>query len=195
MVRNMRDERIIHGNKLLEVIREQLKRALMTERVATSEEAEFYLVNLLGDYHQAESFHVLEEKRPLGVVFLEAMSMSPGSKASELKRIGDGTLIGLGFFHDIVRKGIVDRSYYLTIGGLAYDSLSDVVMNDSQLADIYAELASKFPGLVQALAHIAPWNKASSDSDIMMIYRRWLASGDERLGELLRREGISVEGN
>lgn len=191
----MGNERIIHGNKLTEIIRDQLKRAIVMESVDASEDTEFYLVNLLSDYHQAGSVSVLDEKRPLGVVFLEAMSMSRSSKVPQLKRIGDGTLIGLGFFRDVIRRGIVDSSYYLTIGGLAYDALSDVVAGDSQFADIYAELAANFPGLVEAIAHIAPWNQASSNSELMMIYRRWLESGDEKLAELLKKEGISTEDN
>ncbi len=189
------DERIIHGNKLSEVIMEQLRHALADEGVVASDEAEFYLVNLLSDYHTAENLTVFDEERPLSIVFLEALSKSPRVKLAELKRIGDGTLIGLGFFHDIIRKGIVDRSYYLTIGGLAYDSISEVAVCDSQFADIYAELAAKFSSLVEVLAHIAPWNKARSDRELMMIYKRWLANGDERLADLLKKAGIITGDN
>lgn len=154
---------------------------------------EFYLVRLLGDYHTASEVHVLEEETPLGILFLEAMSKAPSQRASELKRIGDGTLIGLGFFQDIVRQGIVDKGYYLTIGGLAYDYLSDVTPLDSQFADVCAELSANFKKLVDVLARIAPWNRASSNSELMMIYRRWQESGDERLADLLEREGISTQ--
>jgi len=190
-----RTDRIIHGNKLSEVIMEQLRRALADEGVVTSDEAEFYLVNLLSDYHTAENLTVFDETRPLSIVFLEALSKSRNAKLAELKRIGDGTLIGLGFFHDIIRNGIVDRSYYLTIGGLAYDSLAEVVVNDSQFADVYAELAAKFSNLVEVLAHIAPWNRARSDRELMMIYRRWVASGDRRLAELLKKAGLLPDNN
>lgn len=195
MVMSTHDERIIHGNKLSEVIMEQLRRALADEGVVTSDEAEFYLVNLLSDYHTAENLSVFEEAKPLSIVFLEALSKSRNTKLVELKRIGDGTLIGLGFFHDIIRKGIVDRSYYLTIGGLAYDSLAEIVAHDSQFADVYAELAAKFSNLVEVLAHIAPWNRARSDKELMMIYRRWIASGDARLAELLKKAGMLDDKN
>jgi hypothetical protein len=188
-------DRIIHGNKLSEVIMEQLRHALADEGVVASDEAEFYLVNLLSDYHTAENLSVFDEARPLSIVFLEALSKSKNTKLAELKRIGDGTLIGLGFFHDIIRKGIVDRSYYLTIGGLAYDSLSEVVAYDSQFHDVYSELSAKFSNLVEVLAHIAPWNRAKSDKELMMIYRRWVESGDERLGELLKKAGILTDQN
>ncbi len=191
----MRSDTIIHGNKLIEVIRDQLRHALTSEGIDASEEAEFYLVNLLNDYHQATNVSVLEEARPLGVIFLEAMAERPGIRASQLKRIGDGTLIGLGFFREIIEKSIVDRSYYLTIGGAAYDALSDVLVCDAHFAHVYAWLAKNFPGLVEALARMAPWNRASSNRELMMIYRRWLESGDEKLADLLEEEGISTEGN
>lgn len=186
-------ERIIHGERLLEVIRGELRHALELERIHASEEMEFYLVRLLGDYHTASEVHLLEEETPLGIIFLEAMSKSPGQRAPELKRIGDGTLIGLGFFPEVVRQGIVDKDYYMTIGGLAYDYLSDIPAPDSQLADVYSELSSNFKRLIDVLARIAPWNRPSSDRELMMIYRRWQESGDERLADLLEREGISTQ--
>lgn len=190
----MKTDLIIHGKKLPEILREQLRCALSLESISASEEAEFYLVNLLNEYHMVESMPMLDdEHKPLGVMFLEAMSKAPAVKAIELKRIGDGTLLALGFFADSIRRSIVDRSYYVEIGGSAYDALSDVVVCDQQFAEIYAELASKFSNLVEALARIAPWNRASSNTELMQIYSRWLESGDEKLERLLRKEGIDVK--
>ncbi|MFH1830051.1 MAG: hypothetical protein ABH871_04665 [Pseudomonadota bacterium] len=187
----MKNEQIIHGKKLPEVLREQLKYALSLESIKASEETEFYLVNLLNEYHMAGNVLGLDnEHKPLGIMFMEAMSKAPSIKAVELKRIGDGTLITLGFFADSVRRSIVDRSYYLSIGASAYDELADVVVCDSEFAEIYAELASNFLSLIEALARIAPWNRASSNTELMQIYSRWLESGDEKLEHLLRKEGI-----
>ncbi len=191
----MDKDRIIHGERLLEVIRSEIKHALEVERIEASEEMEFYLVNLLGDYHTASEVHILEEETPLGIIFLEAMSKSPSARAIELKRIGDGTLIGLGFFPEVVRQGIVDKGYYMTIGGLAYDYLAEMPALDSQLVDVYAELSTNFKDLIDVLARIAPWNRAHSDRELMKIYRRWQESGDERLADLLEKAGISTESN
>lgn len=191
----MRRETIIHGDKLLEVIRCELKNALRKERIAASEEAEFYLVNLLGDYHLMGNVPTLDdESRPLGCMFMEALAMAQAEKAARLKRIADGTLIVLGFYEDSIRRSIVDASYYRSIGGSAYDALADSAVSDALFVEIYAELAAKFSGIVAALSRMAPWNRSvSSDAQLVSIYRRWLASGDEKLKRLLEREGIDTE--
>jgi hypothetical protein len=190
----MRDATIIHGNKLLEVIRYELKSALAKEQAAASEEAEFYLVNLLNEYHMAGNVPILaDESRPLGVLFMEALSKTPTEKAALLKRIGDGTLIALGFYEDSIRRSIVDTSYYMNIGGSAYDALADIAIGDTPFVDIYAELAAKFSRIVSALSWIAPWNRAGSDAELLSIYKRWLESGDAKLKGLLEREGIDTD--
>ena len=189
----MRNETIIHGERLLEVIKGELERAMAEEHVRASDETEFYLVNLLNDYQTASEVHLLEDDKPLSIIYLEAMSKSPNARATDLKRIGDGTLIGLGFFEEVVHKGLVDRKYYMTIGGLAYDHLAELAICDSQFSDIYAELGAKFSRLVGVLSRIAPWNRAKSNSELMLIYRRWLETGNEKLAELLEKEGIPTE--
>lgn len=190
----MRNGLIIHGDRLLEVIRCELRTALLKEGADASEEAEFYLVNLLNAYHLAGNVPDLDDEcKPVGVLFMEAMSRATAEKAALLKRIGDGTLIALGFYEDSIRRSIVDSSYYMGIGGSAYDALADITVSDALFADVYAELAAKFSLIVGALARMAPWNRADSDAQIISIYRRWLESGDEKLKRLLEREGIDTE--
>ncbi|MFA4873808.1 MAG: hypothetical protein WC956_00735 [bacterium] len=187
----MNEGLIIHGARLREIIRDDLQRALSLEKIEASEHAEFYLVNLLNDYHMAGRLPGIdEEERPLGVRFMEAMSMDGSSKARSLKQIGDGTLLALGLFAENLRRSIVSTSYYVTIGGSAYETLSGVLVCDPLFAEVYAELASKFASLVDALGRISPCNRASSNTELLSIYRRWRESGDERLGQILEQEGL-----
>ncbi len=187
----MKGELIIQGNRLRETIREQLQQALSMEAVRASIETEFYLVNLLSDVHDAghlQSVH--ESEKPLAQSFLEAMQEPSASRALQLKGIGDATLVTLGFFAESIRRSIMGTSYYLAIGNAAYDELAAINSCDPQFAAIYAELAAKFAELTEVLAHLAPWNRALTDAELVNLYRRWLATGDEHLAEQLRQAGI-----
>lgn len=187
----MKGELIIQGNRLRETIREQLQQALSMEAVRASIETEFYLVNLLSDVHAADHLHsVHESAKPLAQSYLEAVQGPSASKALQLKQIGDATLVTLGFFAESIRKSIMGTSYYLAIGNAAYDELAAIHVCDPQFAAIYAELAAKFAELTEVLAHLAPWNRAVNDADLVNIYRRWLATGDDHLAEQLKQAGI-----
>ena len=160
----MNRKRIIPGSELKEILREQLKRALLAEAVSMSEDTEYYLFNLLSDYRSAERAQEISDlDEPIGVRLMEAMSAGSPEKAKALREIGDTTLMALGFFADSLRRSIVDRSYYISIGGCAYETLSCVVVCDPQFAEVYTELAIKFASLADVLARIAPWNRGNSD--------------------------------
>lgn len=187
----MKGELIIQGNRLRETIREQLQRALSMEAVRASIETEFYLVNLLSDVHDADHLHsVHESEKPLAQSYLEAMQEPVATRALQLKEIGDATLVTLGFFAESIRNSIMGTSYYLSIGNAAYDELAAINCCDAQFAAIYAELATKFAELTEVLAHLAPWNRALTDAELVNLYRRWLATGDERLAAQLKQAGI-----
>jgi hypothetical protein len=186
----MEHHAIIDGRRLKEVLWEELRAALRSEAVAASEHAEFYLVNLLSDAHASGALALPDHERPLGLRYIEAMTAPQAEKARRLKAIGDTTLIAIGLFADSLRRGIVDPNYYVAIGGAAYGALADGCGIDDVLAEIYAELAAKFALLAAALARVAPWNRPSSDAQLYDVLLRWQASGDARLGDLLRREGL-----
>jgi len=189
----MSEEKIIHGSRLKEVMREQLKRAMLAEAVKMSEAAEFYLFNLLTDYRAADrAGEIADLEEPVGVRLIEALAADAPEKARALRDIGDTTLLALGFFSESIARSIVDHSYYVSIGSTAYETLSGVVVCDPLFAEVYTELAIKFASLAEVLSRIAPWNKASSDTQTLNIYRRWLATGDEKLAEQLRAAGIKL---
>lgn len=189
----MKNQGIIHGSRFKEVMREQLKRAMLAEAVKISEPVEFYLFNLLTDYGAAgRAGEIADLEEPVGLRLIEAMAADAPEKARALRDIGDTTLLALGLFSESIRKSIVDHSYYVTIGSAAYETLSGIVVCDPLFAEVYTELAIKFASLAEVLSRIAPWNKTGSDSQILSIYRRWLESGDEKLAEQLREAGIKL---
>ena len=174
-------------------MREQLKRAMLAEAVRMNEATEFYLFSLLTDYLTADrAGDIVDLDEPVGVRLMEAMAADAPTKAKALREIGDTTLLALGFFSESIQRSIVNHSYYVSIGSCAYETLSGVVVCDPMFAEVYTELAIKFASLADVLSRVAPWNKASSDAQILSIYRRWLTTGDEKLAEQLRKAGIEL---
>lgn len=190
----MDGDRILHGVALQEVLREQVQEALVKEDIDANEELEFYLVNLLHKFHDAEKLFSGDSsdaaEKPLAIMLMEALNESPKVRVQSLKRVGDSALVVAGFFADRVRKTILGLHYYTSMGGFAYAKLS-VFCEDYDFSAIYSELSRRFEGFAQVVARVAPWNRAvASNSELVRVYERWLASGDEKLQSLLEREGI-----
>jgi hypothetical protein len=186
----MENQHIIHGRRLKEVLWEELRGALRSAAVRTSEHAEFYLLNLLSDAHATNALRLADEERPLGLRYIEAMTAPTAERAKLLRAIGDTTLLAIGFFAERLRRGIMGTDYYAAIGGAAYGALADACGTDDAFADVYAELAAKFSLFVAALARLAPWNRPRSDAELFDLYRRWAESGDAQLASVLRRAGL-----
>jgi len=193
----MHTESIIVSEGLKEVLREKLKDALVRQAVAAGDMTEFYLVNLLSQYHDSqESFWPEGEdtlSRPLAIRFIEDTDGDMVTRRKGLRRLGDTALLIAGFYGERVRRGIVDVSYYVGMGAAAYLRLSSL-QDEPVFASLYRELASQFSEFAEALSNLAPWNNASSDRDLVKIYERWIETGDENLKDLLEECGIRTDG-
>jgi len=189
---------IIHGSKLAEILREDVHNALLRQDVEADELTEFYLVNLLQEFHNTEGHFISNGKgaveKPLGLLLLEALNGSTSQRLRCLKRVGDSALIIVGFFEDSIHRSIMEPSYYISIGESAYSTLAHIHESGGAFFELYSELSQKFAKLVDAISAIAPWNIASSDTDLLRIYERWILTGDDTLRELLEQKGIQTDG-
>lgn len=185
---------IIHGVGLKEVLREKVQDAFLRQELTASEFAEFYLVNLLSDFHEVERrFNEYGEdilERPLALLFLKADAGDPAMRIRQFRRLGDTALVIAGFYADRVRRALVGLSYYISMGGSAYGRLAELHEGEQMFAQLYGELSSRFAAFADVLSIVAPWNRASSNSDLVRIYERWLTTGDEKLEALLEEGGI-----
>lgn len=179
----------------LEFFRGRVQDAIGHRGIETSEMAEFYLVNLLDEYHETSKFFAMEGDgpvmKPLAEILHEAQLADEAKKRQYLKRLGDTALYVSGFFADYIHKSLVNVDYYIGMGGSAYVSLSSMARQKA-LQELFYELAVKFNVLVDVLAEVAPWSKHVDNQRLVQIYARWLESGDERLKEILDREGIDT---
>lgn len=187
-------EIIIHGAKLKEVLREDLKNALSRQSIDTLEIAEFYLFNLLQQFHNAEGTlmnngtYALE--RPLAILLLEAVTGDYANQMRCLRQVGDTALMVAGFFVDHLHGGLMKPSYYVSVGQSAYGNLAQIHETKGAFFDLYMELATKFAQFAEAISLIAPWNIAQSDADLVRIYERWVITGNEALKDLLEKKGL-----
>src|SRR4051794_4950740 len=94
--------------------------SLSTLKVDASQRTEVYLVNLLAQF--AHTPHV--DDQPLVLKMAQAANATPEARARGLKEIGDTSLYMSGFFSDSLTRKLVDRSYYIAIGGAAYGQLA-----------------------------------------------------------------------
>lgn len=179
---------IIQGAELTEYFRGKVQAALVNQSLTISELTEFYLVNLLQEFRRAKEF--LEQ--PMALLLLEAMNGDTATRTRCLKQLGDSALYLSGYFADSLRNKLVDQNYYISMGGSAYGSLAAMFAPEKTFSEIFGELAEKFSPLVTILAEVAPWNQGSDDINLLKMYERWLATGDERLRELLVRKGITT---
>ncbi|PIR25301.1 MAG: hypothetical protein COX62_00615 [Deltaproteobacteria bacterium CG_4_10_14_0_2_um_filter_43_8] len=191
--------KIIPGNQFPEVLREQVRLAFVEQDCTASECTEYYLVNLLQQFHTAEKFfepnndsHFSE--KPLAISLLEAMSGDLATKTRSLKRIGDTALYITGFFSDSIKRQLVDEDYYISMGGSAYGSLAALFAQEKTFSHLYTELAENFSQFVHVLSAIAPWHHAHNNRDLIKLYERWLKTGDEKLARALQEQGLIRKG-
>lgn len=188
------DDQIIHGSKLMEVLREKVLKAFALENIEPAEMVEFYIVNLLQDFHNIEGTFMCNGEnsieKPLSILLLEALDGNTTKQIKCLKNVGDMSLMVSGFFSDSLHKGLMRPQYYASIGETAYGNLAYIHEEDGAFFNIYLDLAQNFNSFAKVISIVAPWNHARSDAEVLRIYERWILTGDKTLQHVLEQKGI-----
>lgn len=179
---------------LTDFFRTEVSTARERVGVEVSEMTEFYLVNLLCDYARPGSTP-LPGNEPLAFIYKRAQEASLLDRIQILKNLGDLALFVAGFFTEFIERSLVDRNYYISMGGNAYSSLSDIIQqryHGETFADVYLQLAEKFSPLVDVLMDVAYRSRGNSDADkdLVRLYERWLRTGSQRIHDLLLEKGL-----
>ncbi|MEM9491538.1 MAG: hypothetical protein AAGC55_20505 [Myxococcota bacterium] len=160
--------------------------ALKRIQIDASEAAEFYLVGLLGEF---ASSRIPDEPLSLKLV---RDSGSPAQRVQELKQVGDTSLYVAGFFADSLGSKLVDADYYANLGETAYRELAGRLAGNSSIADIYHELAAKFPSFVGVLAEVRK-QVDFAQGDVVALYEQWLVTRSEWIERRLAALGVLVQ--
>src|SRR5271154_2826468 len=194
----MRERTLVAVSSLREFFRDAFHEASENQRLDIDEQSEQYVVNLLTMFSRADALY---EKTPDGLRIkplahmlsdaLEAPSTAQRQRA--LQRLGDVALFVAGFFARSFARKLIDIDYHIAMGGNAYSSLADSMQRSAagrSIAAIYAELADKFQGLVDALNEVSEMSYVHTDADILRLYEIWMKTGSPRAHGLLRQLGV-----
>jgi hypothetical protein len=183
---------------LKEFFRDALHDALAHNHVAVEDQTEHYVVNLLTLFADADALYErgpggAARLKPLVVMLGDALEApTPEAKCRGLQRLGDVSLFIAGFFSAGFTRKLVDVDYHIAMGGQAYGTLAEACApaRSRTLRQVFAELATKFGSVVDALNEISETSYQHSDRDRLRLYELWVKTGSERSRRLLRRLGI-----
>jgi len=189
---------ITEGN-LQAFFHQSITDAARSRRVPAGDATLHYLTHLLADYAQADRLFdhtpTGPKLRPLAVLYSDALcAPSVTERRLWLQRLGDLALFIAGWFSGRLSRRLTDIDYCIAMGGNAYGYLhetADRSPRDRALGQIFGELASGFDHFVELLASITG-REGGSDTDMLALYERWLASGSPFLARRLQALGVDV---
>ena len=177
---------MLASGNLTALFHDLVRAAMATQKVASSETTEFYLVQLLAAFARPARGDLLDP--PLGLDYLRAFSLPASQRYEKLKRVADTALFITGVFTDSLERSLVGVEYYAALGRNAYARLS--VEPRAPLATSFEELAGRFPEFVRVLTEISAQELFRREQDTLRLYTRWLNTRGQREAELLLRRGI-----
>jgi hypothetical protein len=185
---------------LKEFFRDALHDALSHQHVAVEDQTEHYVVNVLTLFSNPDALYERQPNepararlKPLAVMLGEALEApTHEARCRGLQRLGDVSLFIAGFFSAGFARKLVDVDYHIAMGGRAYGTLaeSSPQARGRTLRQVFAELATKFVPVVDALNEISESSYQHSDRDRLRLYELWVKTGSERSRRLLRKLGI-----
>jgi hypothetical protein len=190
---------LVAVTSLREFFRDAFHAASAKQHLDIDEQAEAYVVNLLTIFSRADALYEQTAEglriKPLAHMLADALDApSEFARQRSLQRLGDVSLFMAGFFARSFARKLIDIDYHIAMGGNAYSSLADTLQRSFSgrtVAAIYAQLAHKFQGLVDALNEVSEMSHRHSDADILRLYEIWLKTGSPRAHGLLK--GLGVE--
>ena len=173
------------SRNLTEFFRELVQSAMSSQEVRSSEETEFYLVQLLENFAHPQSDWF---DRPLALDYLESFRSSASDRRAKLRRVADTSLFLSGMFMETLERTLVGPRYYVHLGRLAYGYLATA--GHPSPGWPFAELSHRFEEFVQVLSEISFNELFPSDRHLVRTYSRWLLTGSERDRAWLIRRGL-----
>jgi hypothetical protein len=175
---------VVRRESAIEYFKELVDDALARQRIGAGEMTAFYVVHLLAGFMQQP----IDRQQPLGIRLARALEAGGTEQRADLREIGDRALFISGFFSDSLRRQLVDIDYYVSIGGMAYTTLSR--SDADTFSPVFAELADKFIGFADVLSEVSERTACTANLDLLRLYDRWLKTGSARSGQRLVEQGI-----
>lgn len=173
---------------LADFFRDLVRGAMRTHEVESSEPAEHYLVTLLERFAKPAPGW---DSRPLALEYLESLHTPRAHRCAKLKHVGDTALFLSGVFMEHLERRVVSTEYYMSLGRIAYHQLAALAPTDTAMrADVFAEIALRFPDFVRVLSEISFAELFPGDAQTVRVYTRWLRTRGLQDAQWLLRQGI-----
>lgn len=169
--------------------------AFEERKLRTYPQVKTYLVDVLKYYLLVENLYDQEDpsgkktRKTLAEMFLTANQSGARQRFENLKRLGDSSLYISGFFSDSFQRKIIDVDYYVDIGKMAFDSLSNDVEEDL-FAKLYKEISQQFLGLVDVLSLISQKAKITDEENILRMMDVYAKTGSTLIEKTLVEKGV-----
>lgn len=181
-------EPVFRRESAVEYFKELVDGALSRQGLATQELTAFYVVQLLTSFLQRPVAGAADDGKPLALRLAQALESGGVQQRASLRQIGDVSLFISGFFSDSLQRKLVDVDYYVSIGGCAYNALSQV--ETDTFSPVFAELGEKFVEFVDVLTEVSERTSCTSNADLLRLYEKWLKTRSTRSGQLLAERGV-----
>lgn len=193
---------VVAVSSLKEFFRDAFHAAAVHQRLRIDESVEAYVVSLLTLFSRVEALYEQTADgprlRPLALMLADAVDAStPMARQHALQRLGDVSLFIAGFFMRSFARRLVDVDYHIAMGGNAYGCLAETLRHSGRgraAAEVYAQLACQFQGLVDALNEVSEMSYQHNDADVLRLYEVWLKTGSRRAHALLGKLGVQPVG-
>jgi hypothetical protein len=131
---------------------------------------------------------------PLALKLASAIDAAPRERRRSLREIGDTSLYVSGFWADSLNDKMVDVDYYIELGGSAYGELArgGTTWTGDPFGAVFGELASNFTRFVEVLALVSRRTTAhaTSNEDVLRLYRTWQRTGSSHAAARLASLGV-----
>ena len=178
--------------EIMESVRQ--RRAYVTTGAAAT-----YIAGLLADhaYHERET---ADDNQPLTVQLANALTLVGMERFERLRRVGDHVLYTTGFFGEHLESRGIAQDYVEELGARAYATAGRMLVLDRREQNtLFVELSERFHmfvNWVHEVAELLRVNAARTESALIALYERWLASGSDALAAALALHGlVPVRGN
>ncbi len=187
-------------NKLLDTckrcdafFKEALDKAMRNQHVQTSQEAAFYILEVLvkalrHDPTEKTDKERAEAEKAIAIRWIEARHVN------EFINIGDSCLMISGVWWSTLLRKSVHVDYYINMGRHSYEKVSEIAPKN--LADIFGELSNNFKDIANILTEATQCISMAEDSvsnrDILRIYEVYLRTHNPFLAQKLKSLNINV---
>lgn len=153
-----------------------------------------YLVDLLARYIQGGR-DLEAQNGPLALLYLEALNLKDErQRRALLRELGDFSLFASGFFAESFPRRLMDKSYYMLLGGKAYALLSlRLPAGQGEQAQLFHDLSRRFAAWVELLGEVSERSGNHDDRRLLALYENYLRTGNPRLRRQLVEWGLLTD--